>query len=278
MEIVVLVENEPAGDGKLRSEHGLSLLVLAHGRRVLFDTGASGAVVGNADRLGLGDALAELDAIVPSHGHSDHTGGLAAVLARTRRPTPVHLRPGCSRPRLSTRGGVARAIGVPFAREELEMCGARLVEETGPREILPGFWLTGEIPLREETSAGEACLHLGATLADAVPDPFTDEQALVVAAARGLVVLVGCAHRGIVNSLAAAREVAGGGDVHAVLGGAHLRAADEARSAWSAERVRQLVGHAALGHCTGQAAEARFAAVFGNNFHPLRTGWRWNAA
>ncbi|MBN2575408.1 MAG: MBL fold metallo-hydrolase, partial [Deltaproteobacteria bacterium] len=175
-EIVVLVENAATDDARLRSEHGLSLLVLAHGRRVLFDTGASGAVAGNADALGLGDALAELDAIVISHGHYDHAGGLAAVLERARRPVPVHVRPGFFRARWSIRGGTARVIGVPSTRADLEARGARFVEETGPREILPGFWSSGEIPLREETTAGEAELVSGESPAAATADTFTDEQ------------------------------------------------------------------------------------------------------
>jgi len=278
MEITALIENEPASDQRLRNEHGLSFLIVTRGSRVLFDAGASDAVVANADQLGLGEALARLDAIVLSHGHYDHTGGLAALLARLRRPTPVFVRPGFFRPRLSTRGGAVRAIGVPFSREALEALGARWVESAEPREILPGFFLSGEIPLREETAAGEPELLLGATPAEAIPDPFTDEQALAVATPSGLVVLAGCAHRGIVNSIIAAQAAAGGAPVRTVCGGAHLRSADKTRIDRAVERVRGLVHRAALGHCTGQPAIARFASVFADDFESLRTGWCWHAA
>jgi 7,8-dihydropterin-6-yl-methyl-4-(beta-D-ribofuranosyl)aminobenzene 5'-phosphate synthase len=277
MEIIALIDNSPAEDARLTAEHGLALLVLAHGRRVLFDAGASRALVDNADQLGLGADLAELDAIVLSHGHYDHTGGLAAVLERARQPTSVHVRPGFFRLRLSTRRGEPRAIGVPFERERLEMLGAHFVEEHEPRRLFAGFWLSGEIPLRAELDAGEQSLLLGHTPEAAVPDPFTDEQAMAVATPEGLAVLVGCSHRGLVNSILAAKAAAGGLPAHIVLGGAHLHSASRAKIEWTTGETRRLVRLAAPGHCTGPEAEAAFAEAFGRERHALRTGWRWAA-
>jgi 7,8-dihydropterin-6-yl-methyl-4-(beta-D-ribofuranosyl)aminobenzene 5'-phosphate synthase len=91
-----------------------------------------------------------------------------------------------------------------------------------------------------------------------------------------LLVLVGCAHRGIVNSIAAAQAAAGSEAVHTVVGGAHLGWADSARIAWSVEQIRRRSAHAALGHCTGDAALACFADL-GEAFFRLRTGWVWPA-
>jgi 7,8-dihydropterin-6-yl-methyl-4-(beta-D-ribofuranosyl)aminobenzene 5'-phosphate synthase len=276
MEIVVLAENETNDTPQLRGEHGLALLVFASGRRILFDTGATDALVSNAKSLGLKDELAHLDAIVLSHGHYDHTGGLAAVLASAGKPTPIHVRPGFFKPRLSLRAESPRAIGVPFEREFLEARGARFVEESDGREILPGFWLTGEIPMREETEAGELGLMLGAARDHAAPDRFTDEHALAVKTERGLAVLVGCSHRGLVNSILAAKTAAGGAAVDIVLGGAHLRSTDDDRIAWAARRTRELATEVALGHCTGKNAEGQFAKVFEGRFRRLRAGWRWH--
>jgi 7,8-dihydropterin-6-yl-methyl-4-(beta-D-ribofuranosyl)aminobenzene 5'-phosphate synthase len=275
MEIVVLAENATIQAPHLRGEHGLSLLVLAHGRRVLFDTGATGALVDNARALDLGDELARLDAIIVSHGHYDHAGGLTAVLQLARRPIPIHVRPGFFKPRLSLRAEAPRAIGVPFDRAFLEGRGARFIEEDRGREILPGFWLTGEIPLQEETQAGEAGLMLGADRDHAAADPFTDEHALAVRTLRGLAVLVGCSHRGLVNSILAAKAAAGGSAVDIVFGGAHLRSADPGRIDWATRRAHELVAEVALGHCTGESAETDFARAFADRFHRLRTGWRW---
>jgi 7,8-dihydropterin-6-yl-methyl-4-(beta-D-ribofuranosyl)aminobenzene 5'-phosphate synthase len=274
MEIIVLAEDETVTTPHLLSEHGLSLLIFAHGRRVLFDTGATDALVSNAKALGLADDLAELDAIVVSHGHYDHAGGLAAVLELARQPTPVHVRPGFFKSRLSLRAEVPRAIGVPFERRFLEARGARFIQEAGSREILPGFWLTGEIPLREETEAGEVGLMIGAARDHAAADHFTDEHALAVKTERGLAVFVGCSHRGLVNSILAAKAAAGDGAVNIVFGGAHLRSSNDERIDWAAHRTHELASEVALGHCTGKNAEGRFAQVFGNRFHRLRTGWR----
>lgn len=275
MEIIVLAENETIGSAGLLGEHGLSMLVLAHGRRVLFDTGATNALVGNARALGLGDELARLDAIIVSHGHYDHAGGLAAVLEFVKQPTPVHVRPGFFKPRLSLRAEVPRAIGAPFERKFIEAHGGRIIQEAGSRQILPGFWLTGEVSLREETEAGETGLMLGAARDHAAPDHFTDEHALAVKTERGLAVLVGCSHRGLVNSIVAAKTAAGDGAVDIVFGGAHLRSATDDRIDWSARRTHEIATEVALGHCTGTSAEAHFARLFGERFHRLRTGWRW---
>lgn len=273
-EIVVLAENQ-TDSPSLEGEHGLSLLVLAHGRRVLFDTGLSGALVRNAQRMGMADELARIDAIVVSHGHYDHAGGLAGVLEHVQRPIPVHVRPGFFAPRLSVRGEVPRAIGVPFERAFLEGLGARFVEEGQSREILPGFWLTGEIPMREEQAAGEVGLMLGAARDHAVADTFSDEQALAVASERGLAVLVGCSHRGLVNSILSAKLAAQEDKVAVVLGGAHLRSAASDQIDWAIQKTQQLTPDLALGHCTGQQAEARFADAYGVRFRRLKTGWRW---
>ena len=89
--VTVLAEDSPAPGAGAQAEHGLSLLIEAHGRRVLFDAGASSLTCRNADTLGLGEALVRLDGVVISHGHYDHAGGLAEVLRRSRGTVPVFV-------------------------------------------------------------------------------------------------------------------------------------------------------------------------------------------
>jgi 7,8-dihydropterin-6-yl-methyl-4-(beta-D-ribofuranosyl)aminobenzene 5'-phosphate synthase len=278
--IAVLVEDEAEAGSGARPEHGLALLVEAHGRTVLFDAGASDLVVENAEAVGAGGALASLDAVVVSHGHYDHSGGLAAILERAPRGVPVHVGPGFFERRLHVSDAGARDIGAPFGRDELEEAGGRLVEVGRPTEILPGFVVTGGIPLCEEKTAGEAGLcrapSADARAPAALPDDFPDEIALAARCAGGTAVMVGCAHRGLVNSVLAAREAAlkrEGDRVAAVVGGAHLRSADDERIERTMQALRDLgVARVALGHCTGARAEEAAARAFGAGFTGLRAG------
>ena len=142
--ITVLVENTIRRAGLL-AEHGLSLLIEAGGKRVLFDTGQGMALLHNARALGV--KLHELDAIVLSHGHYDHTGGLAAVLGESRR-IPVYLHPGGLAARFTPSDrGRARGIGIRY-RDELILRSrpGDIVWTREPARVLSGISVTGEIP------------------------------------------------------------------------------------------------------------------------------------
>jgi len=273
--ITVLVENAPAtgAPGGVEGEHGLSLLVESESHRVLFDTGASDLVTRNAAALGLADSLAELDAIVLSHGHYDHTGGLVAVLEKAAAETPVYARPGFFRRKAKRGPDGFTDIGVPVARDELERLGARIVEEPRPKEILPGVLVSGEIALAEKLDSAETHLLSETAGGEMARDAFPEEQALVLKTEKGLVVLVGCAHRGLMNSVEAARKACGDDRVRAVLGGAHLRSASPETIGRTVEALARLEPElVALGHCTGRAAEEAAARALGKAFRPLRAG------
>jgi len=273
--ITVVVENAPAAEapGGVEGEHGLSLLVEGEGGRVLFDAGASDLVARNAEALGLAKALTELDAIVLSHGHYDHTGGLVAALGKAAAGTPVYVRPGFFRRKAKRGPDGFTDIGVPVAREELERLGARIVEEPGPKEILPGVFISGEIALERSPDSAETHLLAEDPRGEMASDAFPEEQALVLKTARGLIVLVGCAHRGLINSVEAARKACGDFRIRAVLGGAHLRSASQDSIDQTAEALAELGPElVALGHCTGPAAEEAVARALGKASRSLRAG------
>ncbi|NLF23864.1 MAG: MBL fold metallo-hydrolase [Lentisphaerae bacterium] len=253
LQIVVLAENTAAGRG-IRGEHGLAFLVERDGQHLLFDTGQGLVLADNAKVLNLD--LTCLDAIVLSHGHYDHTGGLAQVLECASRPLPVHAHPGAVAPKYRAKASGIYAIGMPEAcLRAARGSAARLMLSTDAVAILPGVRMTGEIPRihDEERSQEHFCLDAEGRQ----DDPVADDQALIVETATGIVVLLGCAHAGVINTLDHIRGLTGGAPIRAVVGGMHLRSATPERLAWTIRELRRF-DIAALYpmHCTGFAATA----------------------
>lgn len=250
--ITVVVENT-ASRSDLQAEHGLSLWIDTGHHRVLFDTGQGGLVVANAKVLGL--PLESADAVVLSHGHYDHTGGLCHVLPLTRRAR-VHLHPAALSVKYAREGdGRCRSIGIPeSSREALSRHAAGTVHTTGVTEVVDGLFVTGEVPRVSdfEDTGGPFYLDNAATQ----PDPILDDQSLFFDTPQGVVVALGCAHAGVINVLEHVRR-ATGRPIHTVFGGTHLVSASEERLGRTIESLRRL-GVRRLGpaHCTGSKATA----------------------
>ncbi len=256
--------------------HGLSLILTVHGeggtRSVLFDAGpAAEAVAHNGDRLAID--FAAIEAVVLSHGHWDHAGGLLAVFDRiaTGRHSdgvPCYLHPGMFAER-GTRerdGGVFPMDFIPTP-ETLAAHGAVPMVTTEPRYLLEGaFYLSGEIPRRTSYERGLARQVRRGPDGRWVPDPLVlDERFLAVnVRGKGLVVFSACSHAGIVNVLHAARETFPDERLHAVIGGFHLSGDNEAIIP---ETVRDLGGfgldHIIPSHCTGWRALNALVAAYG---------------
>jgi 7,8-dihydropterin-6-yl-methyl-4-(beta-D-ribofuranosyl)aminobenzene 5'-phosphate synthase len=262
--LTILVENTVPGkvDG-LIAEHGFALFLDRPDRRILFDTGAGTALLHNAPRLG--KDLRTTDAIVLSHGHKDHTGGLAAALGAIGKRLPVYGHPGIFADRFGKRAnGQMQYAGLPFKREALEGMGATFDLSAAFREIAPGVHMTGEVPRRTTYETGDS--HLFVPRGDKMePDPFHDDLSLVVEGAEGLTLILGCCHSGLVNTLDHVRDRLPGQPIHTVVGGTHLGFAPPEQLHQTIATLRQhqirLLG---LSHCTGLPAGARLAAEFGD--------------
>jgi len=271
LQITVLVENT-AGDRDVLAEHGLSLLVEADNRRMLFDTGQGRAFLDNARRLGI--SVDSIDAAVLSHGHFDHTGGLTHLNAVSR-SFRLFVHPEALAVRYGWRETPPpRPIGMPEeAANMVRQIENRVVWTTGPTRIMEDVWVTGPIPRRTdfEDTGGSFFLDAECT----VPDPFADDQAVWLETQTGRVVLLGCAHSGTVNTLDHISELTRRQSIYAVIGGMHLIRADARRLRATAEALEQHdVQYVVPCHCTGDGAMAFLRGKIGDRLIPCATGSR----
>jgi 7,8-dihydropterin-6-yl-methyl-4-(beta-D-ribofuranosyl)aminobenzene 5'-phosphate synthase len=244
------------------AEHGFSAVVSLgvedKSRAVLFDFGFSpDGALRNAKALGVD--FGAIEALVLSHGHMDHHGGLEAFLDQLG-PRPIELvaHPAVFREkRFIKRAGAKQDLLPPPVRSRIEGRGVRVTATREPRPLLDGALLyLGEIPRRtafEKGIAGARYIEKDAE----VFDPIEDDSAVVAhLSGRGLVVLSGCAHSGIVNTLACAREVTGIDRIHAVMGGFHLTGAEfEPAIAPTAAALKEIDPRFIIPtHCTGRRA------------------------
>ena len=266
--ITTLSENT-AGLPGLLAEWGLSILVETDDLKILFDTGASISVPHNASILGLD--LSTIDNIVLSHGHYDHTGGLKEVLKHVGKPVEIIAHPDIWAKKY--RGGDGKHyIGIPFSRMDLQDHGASFTLSRKPIWITDDIVTTGEIPMTEAFESLDSNMFV---LEDAVlnQDKLLDDRALIIKTSEGLAVILGCAHRGAINTLRHAQEITGVELIHTVIGGTHLINASEERVLRTAIALQEMgVQRVGVSHCTGFTAAALLAQQLGESFFLNNTG------
>jgi 7,8-dihydropterin-6-yl-methyl-4-(beta-D-ribofuranosyl)aminobenzene 5'-phosphate synthase len=272
LSVTALSENT-AGMGDLLAEWGLSLLVETDEVKILLDTGTSATAVHNSDSLGID--LTKIDKIVLSHGHSDHTGGLRDVLRRIKKDVDIIAHPDIWQIKYDRREGKPeRYIGIPFQQTALESLGARFLLSREPVKLSNNIWTTGEIPMVTDFEAVDPKLFVKEN-SSWKPDPVMDDRGLVIKTSEGLVVILGCAHRGMINTIYHAREITGVSSIYGVIGGSHLISASEEHLWQTINTLRELdVKKLALCHCTDLPAISVLAQEFGERFIFMKSGSR----
>jgi 7,8-dihydropterin-6-yl-methyl-4-(beta-D-ribofuranosyl)aminobenzene 5'-phosphate synthase len=249
------------------AEWGLSMLVSTEDSHILLDTGTTITATHNADMLCVD--LSKVDTIVLSHGHFDHTGGLREVLRRTGE-VEVICHPDIWAPKYARVDDREFYVGIPFQRLELESLGARFNLTREPVRLGHSIMTTGEVPMNTafEKIDPDVFVMKDGTLQQ---DPLADDLALIIQTEVGMIVILGCAHRGIINTLQRAQELTGNKTVYAAIGGAHLFRASEYQIERTIAALKGMgIKKLGLSHCTGMPAAIRISqeitdAVFLNN-------------
>lgn len=261
LKLTILVENTVGVPLGLLSEWGLSMLLNFSDERILFDTGEQGNLISNAQILG--HDLRQIDRVILSHGHYDHTGGLLKFL-QYRGRVPVYAHPDLFTGHYGRglNGQGDKYLGVPFRPEQLESAGAEFHWYREPVELRQGLWLSGEIPRATAFERVEDRL-VELKEGQAVQDTIPDDISLFYMTDQGLVILLGCAHAGLVNIVEHAKRVTGEVRVRAIIGGTHLGPATPNQQKQTIDYLRGLdLTCLAPNHCTGLGMMSKMAAEF----------------
>jgi len=270
--IQCLVDNTVLTGSTYWGEHGVSFYIQSPAGCMLFDTGQSGEVLlHNAKQMKIN--LRDIDALAISHAHLDHTGGLHSFLTKCKPKIPLYANPDLFRKRYAWREGEAKSIGLKLSKKVLSQHSS-LCLNADPLEILPGIWTSGEISDRLEFE-GRSSRHHIRVKGKWLPDPYRDDLSLIIEAGEGLILICGCCHAGLINTLSHVKRKFQK-DIVAVIGGTHLTSATEEMLEHTIDYLRRLNNGAMpvlyLNHCTGERAHLTLVQNLGGNVQACPAG------
>ena len=249
-------------------EWGFAALVVADGHRILFDTGAHpDTVLRNAHELHID--LSDVPDVILSHHHLDHTAGLMTLRREYSKSNPAalaraHVGAGIFQSR--TDGDAREANTMIATRHDYEAAGGKFVEYKEVRELYPGVWLTGPVPRKYPEKNWNPGRKLRLADGTTPEDNLPEDQSLVILTAKGMVVISGCGHAGIINTLEYARAKIAPLPLYAALGGFHLYQASDDTLAWTASKLKEFGLQNLMGaHCTGIEAVYKLRQLTGLN-------------
>jgi 7,8-dihydropterin-6-yl-methyl-4-(beta-D-ribofuranosyl)aminobenzene 5'-phosphate synthase len=265
----VLCENSVFHMRGAVAEHGWSVFLETPKGNFLWDAGQGLGILKNAALLGVD--LKSLKGVMLSHGHFDHSGGLYDVLTQTGE-VPVYAHPDIFIPVYGVKNGIPWHAGIPHTRELLESLGARFDLSRDFREIVPGMYLTGEIPRRTDFETGNDW-PLEYENKVAKTNYVPDDQTLVIDTEDGLFILLGCTHSGIINTVEYILGKLGRTRISLIMGGTHLGPAGPVQQSRSIEELLKFdIRRIGVCHCTGTFVGAQMSQAFGPRFFNCNVG------
>ncbi len=258
--IICVVNDAEIHNKGLMREHGLALWIETQHGVVLFDSGQSGTVLlHNMEKLGLN--IKDVDKLVLSHAHYDHTGGVAAVFEKND-AISVYAHPDIFRERYALRNGKYQFIGATLARD-IPDDQVPLILSWQPLEIFPGLWTSGEIIERKEIE-GRSNHHFIEVDGQWQPDPYRDDLSLILKTQKGLVLICGCCHAGLLNTISHVQRTFEE-PIVSIVGGTHLGTMDGDTMNHIIEVLKQrftVQPHYYLNHCSGENARQALKSAF----------------
>lgn len=268
MKVTVVMDNSVPINlrSPFRAEHGFSMLLEHESKKILFDTGQTAAVIHNLSLLKVHPS--EIDALVLSHGHYDHSGGLFHLLQHGGKRYPLYAHSDIFTPRFSVSQDSRRFVGIPYVKDQLTTLGVDWQLGKEPREIASNLWFSGQIPRRTDFEPGDTRLVTCCNDGDC-PDHIIDDISLYYVSAKGLVVIGGCTHSGLVNTVSYGLELTGSERLYGWIGGTHLGPVGTEQQTKTLDKLESYQPEFVLaGHCTGFPMMAELSRRLGSRFIP----------